>query len=270
MIGMCVPPLPGFDLERDLVWPPAGGGDVVRWARTYPPHPRVDLVGQPGKADGSGGSDGFLYEAGSWCWKTSLRRRFEDRASAVEALRALADAKTTLGRWVPPSTALALAQDRGGSFWLWTICPWIPTLRSRMARAEARGDQAALGEALELFVEACVSALRDALERRLVLDVHPSNFGVDRGALYYIDDDVGVGDRLPSIGYSILQRIGEYEAFPEALERYLRALESALRSISPSEQEALDLPAAIEQTYLVNSASREARARIVRSLGRRA
>ena len=262
------PQLPATDIPLDQVWPGPGAIEALRASRAGVVRHRADLSGQPGKRDGSGTPDVSIFQANGWCLKTSERRRFDHRDEALESMHELGANKRRLGKWMPPFTALAISQDGQGAWRLWTICPWLTTLRFGMSDAEARGDEAALGASLGTFAEMAGGALRLAVEERIVVDLHPSNFGRGGSACYYLDDDVAQGDRLPAIGYSLLQRVDEYAAMEVAIEQYLDQIERALCGFTWQERAGLDLVPAIEQTLVRTAAGRLARARLVRSLSR--
>lgn len=263
-----VPNLPGWDLPVEQLWPDAGALEILRIAQLPPIRRRGDLRGQPGKRDGSGSADVFIFQSSGWCLKTSDRRRFAEREDALGSMRALGASKRLLGPWMPPGTALAVARDPDGGWRLWTISPWLTTLRHTMNDAEVRGDEGALGAALADFAAVAAGALRLASSERIVLDLHPSNFGSDGSTYQYLDDDVAYGPRLPAIGYSLLQRVDEYAAFPVAIERYLHEVEKFLAGLSWLERNDHDLAAAIEQTIPLTPAGRQARSRLVHAASR--
>lgn len=262
------PELPGCDLPLEQLWPDDSALDILRIAQIPPIVRRGDLRGQPGKKDGSGSADVFIFQSSGWCLKTSGRRRFAEREDALASMRALGENKWRLGGWMPAGTALAVAQDPDGGWRLWTVSPWLTTLRRTMDDAEARGDEDMLGAALADFAVVAAAALRLAASHHIVLDLHPSNFGSGDATYHYLDDDVAHGVRLPAIGYSLLQRVDEYAAFPAAIERYLLEVEHFLSGLSWSERNEFDLAAAIEQTISLTPAGRLARSRLVRAASR--
>ncbi|AKU90096.1 hypothetical protein [Vulgatibacter incomptus] len=265
-----VPPLPGVGIPPDQLWPGPEAVPILACARSSPHRPRWDLVGRRGKEDGSGGTDVFVVEAEGWCLKTSMRRRFPKRHDAQEAMRVLGDSKRRLGAWMPSHSALAVSEGHGGDWWLWTICPWLTTLRTRMTAAESLGDEAALGAVLGVYAEAATASLRMALAQHVVLDVHPSNFGFGGPALHYLDDHIAVGSSLPGIGHALLQRIEEYAELPGAIVRYLALLERALLTLSPIERAQIGLAEAFEQTLAQSEGAQRAKERLVRFSSRNA
>ena len=92
-------------------------------------------------------------------------------------------------------------------------------------------------DALSYFARAAVQSLLLAARAGVVLDVHPSNFAVVEGAIFYIDDDIALGEDIPSIGHAILQRVEEYEGASEALDAYLDVVEDQIRAqLKPCER----------------------------------
>jgi hypothetical protein len=233
---------------------------------------RGDLVGRQGAAEGSGASDVILHKAGDWCLKTSLRRRFPDLDEARKAMILLARKKNRIGSLALSETVLALAPEgavEASACWLWTVSPWVPTLRSSMAAAAGRSDEATLAGALAAYAEAVVESLALAAREGLQLDVHPSNFAISCDGLCYIDDDVGTGGTLPAIGHAILQRVEEYAGFAAALEIYLSALEEMLPArLSTAQARALELTGALEQAAVRSPATGAARQRLVSAVWR--
>lgn len=263
-----LPPLPGARVPTGFIWP-ATGRDLLREITPDSARPRFDLVGRQGTDEGSGTSDAVIVEAGPLCLKTSQRRRYSDADDGRAALLGLARRKLLLGDLLPENTVLAVqVDDRDNSAWLWTITPWLTTLRALMARAAATADQAALGAALACYARAAVRSLTVTLRHGVVLDIHPSNFALGAQGPVYIDDDIVTGSRSPSIGYALLRRAEEYAPFPEALDTYLFAFGEVVReNLSTRDVERLDLVPALEQSVVRSQAARDARESILTALG---
>jgi hypothetical protein len=257
--------LPGPDVPLGYVWPAALGRAVLRDLDRRSARQRDDLVGRHGTSDGSGRSDVLIFEAGDLCLKTSLRRRFADAESGRAAMLHLARRKTLLDTLLPPRTVLCLQpESAGGAVWLWTVSPWVTTLRTWMARAVHEGDEAALQVALEAFARAAVDALVLAARAGVVLDVHPSNFAVADGRVVYLDDDVATGERLPAIGHVLLRRVEEYASFPRCTAAYVATLQQALGArLAPEEAEQLRLKQALAEALVRGEASEAAQASLV-------
>lgn len=259
-----LPPFPDPTVMPGLVWPAAAGREVLRRVPWADARVREDLTASRGTRDGSARDDTYVFEAGLWCLKTSARRHFASLEGARNALLRLAREKTQLGPLLPPQTALAVrAQEHRGA-WLWTISPWLETLRSQMTFAVDQKDVARLREALRGFVDAACTSLRLAVENGLVLDVQPSNFGVIGGRCYYVDDDMSQGARPLGIGHALLRRADEYAEFPEAVEDYGEYLLSALDDFTPPETERLGLSQALAETPVQSDGARSLRERLVR------
>jgi hypothetical protein len=269
--GGRVPPLPGPDLPAGFIWPAATGRAVLRQVPYDRAVLRGDLVGRQGLDDGSGTSDVLLIEAGDWCLKTSARRHFTDLDAGRAALLALARKKLQLGAFLPQETVLALVTavrgDPGRESWLWTVCPWRPSLRRQMAGAVERGDEAALATALAAYASAATEAVTLASRHGVQLDVHPSNFALAEGGIWYLDDDIGTAFTLPAIGHALLHRVEEYARWEAAIDVYLSAFEEALPD-RLSAAEARTLTEALEQTAARSAAAETARERLRRALRR--
>jgi signal recognition particle receptor subunit beta len=205
------PQAPDPDAPSGAIWPTPRGRETLRSLAGEPLRKRTDLVGRPSASNGSGTSDAFIYQAGKWCLKTSLRRRYLDSVEAKSALLALVRSKLWLQAFLASETVLSLSADRKGVHWLWTVTPWLVTLREQMAHADAASDERALGRALGEFAKTAVASLALAVRSGVAMDVHPSNFARDGGRTVYLDDDIRKGNALPAIGYNLLQRVEEYE-----------------------------------------------------------
>ncbi len=253
-----------------FIWPGIRGREVVGSLDFVRARARPDLVAQPGHLDGSGRTDLRIFELKPWCIKTSLARRFDDHEAARVALAHLARAKVSLGRMLLKDTILVLSRGQSGT-WLWTIAPWAPTLRSLLSDAHKDGDAEALGEALRRYADITVDALRLALSRGVIIDVHPSNFVVHDGDTRYVDDDIAVGGSVPMLGHSALQRLVEYDDAPNALDAYVNHLVDALTTrITADESRRLRLTESFESAQPSTALALAARERIVSSLeGRR-
>lgn len=260
------PPRPTSTVPLGSVWPAAPGRPILRELEGREMRLCLDLVGQHGTADGSGASDGFIYQAGDWCLKTSRRRCFANPDEARGAMLQMARRKTLLGPLLAPGTVLCLQADEAGGTWLWTVAPWLTTLRNWMERSDSTGDVPSLSAALETFAQASVRSLALAARAGIVLDVHPSNFALSDGQAVYLDDDIAAGSRVPAIGHALLRRFDEYEKWPGALENYVRALMGGLSALSADEIRSLALARAIADTLVRTLPAQEARQRLLATL----
>jgi signal recognition particle receptor subunit beta len=263
------PLFPAADAPTGFIWPAALGREVLRQVAGETARRRDDLAGQPGREDGSGKSDALIYQAGEWCLKTSRRRCFRDADDGRTALLGLARRKIVLGAMLPPSTVVSLSSEHPSSVWLWTITPWFSTLRALMTRATEEEDVSSLAGALWTYAIAAVNSLLLAARSGVVLDVHPSNFTVVEGLVYYLDDDIHSGERIPSIGYSLLHRVEEYSKWPGALDAYLTALEeNIVTRVTRVDAARLDLEKAFAETIGRSDAVEAARERLLASVAR--
>lgn len=223
-----LPPLPDESAATGLVWPALNGRDVLRLAAAETAQLRCDLAGQNGGSEGSGKSDVFVFQAGAWCFKTSSRRRFRDLEEARASLIHLARTKLALEPLLLAGTTITIKRDAADWHWLWTVSPWVVTLRGELAAAARDRDPVALSAALRAYADCVIASARLASTRRIALDVHPSNFARWQGRLVYIDDDVDQTDRLPALGHAIVRRIDEYHSFECAVDEYVTHLRQHL------------------------------------------
>lgn len=259
--------LPTHDVPTGFIWPASTGREILKTLDFSTLSLRSDLVGQHGGADGSGKSDTIVCRVGDWCLKTSSRRQFHDVEGARAALVQAARGKTTLGELLMPQTVLALQPDADGSYWLWTVTPWLRTLRTSMVEASQCGDEPLLASVLSTFAKAAVDAMILAARQGIVLDVHPSNYAEREGRVFYLDDDITAGTSCPTIGYSLLHRVDEYGRWKDATEAYLAALEEQIsQRITLADLATLDLAAMVAQAIVRSDKGLDARTRLVRTL----
>ncbi|MEW6128327.1 MAG: GTPase domain-containing protein [Acidobacteriota bacterium] len=260
------PPLPTGEVPSGFIWP-ASGREILRELATEIPSLRDDLISQRGHLDGSGKSDVFIFQAGQWCLKTSSRRGFKSSDAARSALLHLARAKLSLHHFALGDTVVSIQPDNNQTYWLWTVAPWVVTLRAEMNEACEENDEDALAAALVKYADAIVDSLLLAARRNIALDVHPSNFAIIDGQVVYLDDDIVEGNYLPSIGYAMLHRVEEYAQYDRAIYAYVEALGGLLQSrISGQDVEALDLERAIEQVLVRTDTAKLARRRLAKTI----
>lgn len=265
------PIFPSPQSPSGYIWPAATGREILKEVvQAGEPLLRRDLVAQHGLATGSGSQDLRLYRAGDWCLKTSPRRHHRDSDAARAALLRLIRSKILLGDLLPERSVVALGGDAGTGYWVWTVSPWLTTLRSAMTSAAVQGADQWLGEILTIYARCAVDALVMASRRRIVLDVHPSNFALGRDGCVYLDDDVATGDRIPSIGHALLRRVHEYAGHGAAVEAYVQALERSLVDrITAEEAAGLDLSGAFAGLAVRAPRVQQARDRLVDVVSRR-
>ncbi|MCA9628528.1 MAG: hypothetical protein KC766_12710, partial [Myxococcales bacterium] len=262
-----LPPLPAADVPSGLVWPSANGREILQRIPIADAILHTELVGRSGTADGSGRSDAYIYEAGIWCLKTAARRRFLDADEARDALLQLVRHKILLGELLVQNTVLTVQQGPTGDFWLWTVTPWLTTLRGSMTFAVHRKDGAELERSLVIFGELVVRALILAAKSQVLLDVHPSNFASLRDRCYYLDDDIVRGTRLPAVGFALLRRVEEYAEWPAATRAYVDAVAAALTEhLTQADVERLDLRRALQDAIVRSPVALAARGRFIEAL----
>jgi hypothetical protein len=261
------PPLPQSAVPHGLIWPAATGRDLLRRVPLADAEWRHDLAGQVGTKDGSGRSDTVIVEAGFWCLKTSPRRAYPDCDSARAALATLARRKIRLGSLLAKHTVLTLEPDAQGTYWMWTVSPWLTTLRASMAYAEKHGYLESLQESLLAFADVALGSLRLALDREIQLDVHPSNFARLGSQIYYVDDDIGSGVSLPGIGHALLRRVEEYPDQPQVVEAYVSHVARGIkRNFSREELASLGLAEAMSQAIVSTIVGQTARNRLLEAV----
>lgn len=264
--GMPVPTLPSAEVRSFNIWPPASGRETLRLVPFDRAEYRPELRQRKGKEDGSGKADTYVYRAGTWCLKTSAQRCYPDEETGRGALVQLARRKVGLGDQLPPHTVLVVQESDEGH-WLWTVSPWLRSLRFEMTEAEAIHSHAALSTSLCSYAQASVAALTALRDRQVVMDVHPSNFARVGQQLVYLDDDIGIAVAIPTIGHSWLKRVEEYRNALDAVERYVSELEEQIQTrLSRHDVVALDLEASVAETSVHSELALEARTRLLSAL----
>ncbi len=259
------PPPFARDVGPGCIWPAPDGRELLARVGSQPLILCEQLQHRRGTDDGSGGSATLVYRAGAYCAKTSTTRWFSTLERGREALVAQARRKRALGRQLVPETALVLQGDAVRGFWLWTLTPWLQTLRSAMNEAHQAAAENVLGGALSLYADAWLQALVLTLERGLSLDVHPSNFVMSATSdeVFYIDEEIDDRASVAIMGHALLQRVEEYADRPRAVGVYLDAVEQRLaRTLTPDQARACHLAELFEGVISRRTEAAAARARL--------
>jgi len=177
----------------------------------------------------SGNWETVVYEAGLWCLKTSTRRRFSEVEAARDALLMLARRKITLGSLLPKNTVLTLQPDGRGRYWLWSVAPWLSTLKSELDYAKTHDNAQALADPLRAYASAVVLGLKAAARRDVCLDIHPSSFARAGEHVYYVVDDLAGNQRL-DIGRALLTPVEHLTHHERELDIYLNHLVEGLHA----------------------------------------
>lgn len=262
-----IPPLPSHDVDSSSIWPASVGRKVLADLAGAEIRVHDELVNQRGRAAGSGSVDALILEIGEWCFKTSGRRCFGSHDAARAALVRLARQKVLLGQLVPSPTVLAIgspAEGGAGSHWLWTITPWMATIRTRLEAASRAKDAAGVLDALELYAALAVRAIALAWRENVVMDVHPSNFGIVDGEPCYLDDDINQGRTIPAIGWALLKRFDEYGEQAGVVDGYLAGLSSSLEELDRDELFGCGLLEGVKEYIPMSAPGHEGRERLMR------
>jgi signal recognition particle receptor subunit beta len=251
--------LPGVDVPSGLVWPALEGRKTLRRV-PFLEATRHETPASSAPERGARRSDAIVYEAGIWCLRTSLRRRFASAEQAREELVRLAHRKLNLGTLCVPRTVLVAQRSSDDSYWLWTISLWLSTLSSQLDYAIKNGDEGTLSDALSQYARLVVRGLRMCLDSNVVLNLHPRNFGMLYEEGFYLDDEIETGGQIPLAGRSILRRFDEYHGFPGSLRVYAEVLLHELDAqLRPGELEQLDLAHAVDKAIVTTDAGKRAK-----------
>jgi hypothetical protein len=263
------PPMPRADVGIGFIWPSATGRDILRRVMAAGPIVRRDDIVIQRMKLGSGLTDEIIFQTGGFSLKTSLSRRFADLDEGRTELLKLARKKMQTGRLVPDTAVLSIQPEEGGGAWLWSVMPWLQTLQSTMEEAAQQRDEARLTEALVSYAEGAAEALIVAARQRLILNVHPDNFARSKNDLYYIDDNISQGARIPDLGHAILQRCVDYAAFPSAVNSFITMFATYVgRSLNRKLMDELGMDDAFAEEALISPLARPAQEKLFRLLGR--
>ncbi|HEU5074497.1 MAG TPA: ADP-ribosylation factor-like protein, partial [Polyangiaceae bacterium] len=170
-----VPPLPQPAVASGFIWPAATGRELLRSV----PLGCATLRAEAASAEVQATPRSFVFDAGSWCLRTSSERWFSGSEQARDALLALVRRKICLGPLLVSDTVLTLQSDPQGGYWLWTVMPGLPTLDTVLR--ENAEEASRVDETLAAYAAAALTTLRYAVRHEVLLALHPANFAVARG-----------------------------------------------------------------------------------------
>jgi DNA-binding response OmpR family regulator len=254
------PPLPGSHPDKEIVSPAWMANLLLDEQFLETPTLRTDLM-QPADI-----GQHWIYQAGKYCLKTSRQLCFDNPAAATAYLETYLQKHTALGELYPDHTFFVLTPDDYGCYWLWAISPWLVTLESELTDAVNQNDEVALAAALCKFAEAVQRSMQLALQKQLLLNVHPTQFAsmYAGGPLVYVANEIGQGTRLPDIGKAMFACAADYAAWPQALHVYLDLLGVGISNRFSREQvRQLDLLRAVSEVQLDTKALRAAQAQLL-------
>jgi hypothetical protein len=221
---VALPPLPGSNPAKEIVSPTEMAKVLATEISVKQPRFRRDWLTEPEGENPR--SNSLVYQAGSWCLRTSLARRFDSLAEADAALRNHLEVLGLLDDLVPPNNFFVLSPDQTEHYWFWTVSPWLLTLEAELKQSVAQEDEVALAATLCKYAEAILRSLQLALRRNVLLNIEPSSFATTYagGPLVYLDDEMGWGTCIAGVGQQILARAEEYAKWKQAIEVYLDVL----------------------------------------------
>jgi hypothetical protein len=257
--------LPGSNSAKEIVTPTAMAKILADEISVKKPRLRRDWLS--GLAQGENAkSTSLVYQAGSWCLRTSLNRRFDSLAEADAALRSHLEVLGLLGDLQPPNNFFVLAPDETAHYWFWTVSPWLLTLEAELKQSVAQEDEVALAATLCKYAEAALRSLQLALQRNVLLNIAPSSFATTYtgGPLVYLDDEMGWGTCVAGVGQEILARVEEHANWKQAIEIYLDVLGVGIcKRFKRDDIHHLDLLRALRDVPVTSEAMYVAQARLL-------
>jgi len=197
--------------DQGDAWAAVHAGAALAWRS------RTDLVAVQGARSGSGRSDGEFWEAPGWFLKTRATRHFADPTAALAALDDLDQLRRPLGPLVPARSTLLVWEHGDGRWRIWTLAPFLDTLRTRLDRAAAAGDWDQFGRALTAFATGLGETVEASVVHGRGLDANPANFAIQGARLRYLDDDVTLTHDALGVEDAFVTRFREYPDAPAAL-----------------------------------------------------
>jgi len=255
-----VPPLPQPAVESGCIWPAATGRELLRSV----PLEQATLRAEAMRAGVESTPRSFVFDAGSWCLRTSSERWFAGTDQARDALLALVRRKILLGPLLVSDTVLTLQSDPQGGYWLWTVTPCLATLEA--ALQEKAAEPSRLETGLCAYAAAALTTLRYAVRHQVLLDLHPANFALLRGSTYYVGDDIRQGEWPADFGSRALAPVEQLAASPWLSDAYVRELVKGLRAEFRSAETSERLQRSFTAASVESDLAREARARLLRAV----
>ena len=255
-----VPPLPQAAVASGFIWPAATGREVLRSV----PLESATLRAEPELAGVEPTPQSFVFDAGSWCLRTSSERWFSGADQARDALLALVRRKILLGPLLVSDTVLTLQSDPQGGYWLWTVTPCVATLEGVMR--EKAEEPSRLETNLAAYAAAALTTLRYAVRHQVLLNLHPANFALIRGSTYYVGDDIRQGNWPADFGTRVLAPLEALAATPEVSEGYVRDLVMGLRAEFRSSETSERLQESFDAASVESDIGRAARARLLEAV----
>lgn len=255
-----VPPLPQPAVASGFIWPAATGRELLRSV----PLASATLRRQSLPTGVEATPQSFVFDAGSWCLRTSSERWFAGSDQARDALLALVRRKLSLGPLLMSDTVLTLQSDPQGGYWLWTVTPGTPTLDAVLR--EYTEEPPRLETALAAYATAALATLRYAVRREVLLSLHPANFAVARGVVYYVGDDIRQGNWPEDFGARVLEPVEALARSPQWTEAYVEQLAQGLRDEFREADTGERLQQALNAAGVSSDSGKAARARLLRAV----
>lgn len=255
-----VPPLPHPAVASGFIWPAATGRELLRSV----PLASATLRAQARRAGVEATPQSFVFDAGSWCLRTSAERWFAGSDQARDALLALVRRKISLGPLLVSDTVLTLQSDPQGGYWLWTVTPGMPTLDAVLR--EKVEEPSRVETTLAAYAAAALTTLRYAVRREVLLALHPANFALARGNTYYVGDDIRQGSWPADFGAKVLEPVEELAANPELTSAYVEELVMGLRAEFRGADTSERLKRAFNDADVRSDTGKEARARLIQAV----
>lgn len=171
---VAMPMLPRADVPTGFIWPAhTGRAAVTKLALGDDARAAVDAMGR------------ILYVTRDHVVKTATEARYADSESARQALVRRARELTQLHRLLVPETVLVAQTAHDGTCWIWTVQPELPSIE-----AIVRSSTKPIPDVLAAYSVGIVETLHAAVRNGFSIELSPSAFGLQNGAVRYIGDVV--------------------------------------------------------------------------------
>lgn len=220
-----LPPFPDEEVASGSVWPGTTGRTLLRSVARALAESGVERVPS---------TDAIVVRAGRFRLGTSPSRRYRDPAEARAALLDEARGRVRIGALQAPEAALVLASGDDGATWLWSVSPWVSSLRSDIELADAKSDDAKSVAAARWHGRAAAEAIVVGLRERVGLPLDAEQFGVVADRVVYLGDRIGPADPADTIADRVRAAAAGYGARPPLARAFAEALGAALEKGPPS------------------------------------
>lgn len=182
----------------------------------------MQKVGVSGPCDGSAKASVRLLFSEGWVFKTDINITYKTKEEACFVLKSKIDAEIKFNLWHPKKIWFLL--EVKNAFLVCSMCPFLKTLRNLED----------WDEKIKFWSILIQQNYQTMLKSNVSLDLNPSNFGLEKEELYYIDEEIYSHADMEDIGTFIVQRIPEEYKYTSKEDwiKFGMAIKSSLQNIN--------------------------------------